>query len=209
MLGRTFLLFTSPAILVAASCSNVVVDAESSGSSTGEGAATSSTATSSTASTSSGAGGSSTASTSSSGAGGSVCAGSVELTVNDGPQQQFTANCSDNASDYPGPVGFIQGGPSDGTLQIFACPSTAPNSENLHLSAVDATGPGTYTTGFIGYTDAMGSGWGASNPLQIVITAFGAVGDSIDGTFSGGSGDFVITGSFHVCRTPDAGPLPP
>jgi hypothetical protein len=107
----------------------------------------------------------------------------------------------------------LQGGPAPGVyaLHIVGCASAAANSEGLDISLSDAKAPATYTAGLVRYTDPQGSGWGyANDPFKVTITKLGAVGDTVEGTFSAtvahvmnGNAAHLLTGAFTVCRQPD------
>jgi hypothetical protein len=107
----------------------------------------------------------------------------------------------------------LQGGPPPGfyELDIVGCASAAMVSEGVQLDLTNAMGPGVYTTGTVLYTDAGGGMWGnPGDPFQVQLTQEGAVGGTIQGTFTamvsrtmGGNAAHTLSGSFSVCRVPD------
>jgi hypothetical protein len=109
---------------------------------------------------------------------------------------------------------FVHGSPPPGGQELYidGCAAGAPGSEGLHIGLSNAIAPGTYTDGSVDYTDASAATWDAGDPFSFIvaITKLGAVGDSIDGTFTATvtrvmSADAAhsLSGSFHVCRVKD------
>jgi len=97
------------------------------------------------------------------------------------------------------PTGGLHG------LKIVGCKTAALNSEGVALYADNAAGVGTYVVGTPKYSDGNGVVLGrSSDPFNVVVTAFGAEGQPIEGTFTVTSTknnvSHTLIGSFHVCR---------
>ena len=174
-----------------------------------------SVATEGTTGSSSSSSGSSSSSASSSSSGGAACVGSVSLSVG-GAALQFASSCASNIwtpSPSTTPVGYLLVSTEPGMtfLNVFGCASEASASQGLALDVLDltGTGTGTFTSGTATYTDAGGAAWSSNGALDVVVTKLGAVGDTIDGTFSAtvthppSQIAQSITGSFSVCRIVD------
>ncbi len=104
--------------------------------------------------------------------------------------------------------GYFAVVPADGgSLWIEAC--IAGSKVKLKLNA-RLMMVGTDNTIFASYTGPTGATWSAPAPGTMTITAYGAAGGAIDGTFAvgviqsmPGSAGLSLSGSFHVCHRPD------
>jgi hypothetical protein len=102
------------------------------------------------------------------------------------------------------------GGPPPGSYGtvLRGCTASAPMAQELDIAVMNASGPGQYTAGSVGYTDEMGKTWNSTVSMTVTISSFGPVGGSIDGTLAiivsqGGNAAHSLDGTFHVCRVPD------
>jgi hypothetical protein len=137
------------------------------------------------------------------------------VVIDNGAPEQFTSLCDTtwNPSNATSPIGYVftAGQPPASELRIEGCAMAAANSEGLHFHLAAASGPGTYTTGLVQYTDTGGSRWGwPGDPLSVKVTTYGMTGQSIDGTFTAtvshimnGNAAHFLQGSFHVCHIED------
>jgi hypothetical protein len=224
MMKRTSILLTFLPLVVFTACGGSVAangtttssgsgGSGSTSSTTGSTSSSGSTSTStgSSTSTSSSSTTSSSTSTSSSTTGGPACVGSAQLMVGDAPVQ-LPSNCASDTwgSTATTPVGYVQAGGASAdqnTLVIFGCVSAAAGSQGIVLSAPNVTAPGTFTGGTATYTDMSGNDW--TGTPQVVVTTLGAVGDTIEGTFTASVTHPPsqiaenVTGTFSVCRIGD------
>jgi hypothetical protein len=177
------------------------------------GTAGSGTASSGSTSTGTSSSGSSSSGSSSTGTGGAVCAGYIDVISNRGFSHFITAcqgawgtNESSTALGYHFSGGVF---PGFNEIDLLGCADMSATSAGIHLSARNASAPGTFTSGDMSYTDANGGSWYTTGEsYQVVITKLENPGGVIEGTFSvkaTGPADTTITltGSFHVCRVSD------
>lgn len=129
----------------------------------------------------------------------------------DGVSYTWNHGILDAALGDDNPIGGYQ--TADTATYMYALKSGySLSSTNAPVGGMFMIGfPGS-TTGTFDETDNAGMSWlnaagddFDSSFIDIVVTNYGAVGDSIDGTFSGtlddgGSGMIVTEGSFHVLR---------
>ncbi len=203
MRSLTTLRFACLPFVLLAACNGQVATEGASGTtsgSTGGGSGSSST-------------GSSGTSTSSGGAGGS-CVGWVDVTVNEATLQ-FQSNCASdgwNPGMSAAPSGYIwSGGPPPGGtgLNLYGCATEAAGSPGLSLQVPSVTAPGTFAGGTATYTDEGGGVWSSPGTSTVVVTQLGAVGQTIEGTFTAtvsnppADGMEDISGSFSVCHIHD------
>src|SRR5262249_2359322 len=109
-----------------------------------------------------------------------VCNGGafIEVIEDNGAAKLLKAGCSGTGTTGPtghmfagGPVGAPHG------VTIQGCAAGTAVSQGITLTALDASGPGTYTMGSAQYTDAMGAMWGTQNdPFKAIITGYDPVG---------------------------------
>jgi hypothetical protein len=96
-------------------------------------------------------------------------------------------------------------------LNVVGCTSEAPGSQGIWLSVEGGYEPESSMLGTLEYADPTGMNFLApQGELDVVVTAVGAVGQPIEGTFTAttvsAGPNFTyhdVTGSFHVCRVPD------
>ncbi len=207
----SFLIGALPALAVVAACGcKVAVDDAVGDGTTGV------TASGSTTSSSCGA----TIGTSSSSSG-SPCAGGgfVYLESCSGLSATFYAACASSYDPtmWGGALGYLvepqfpPAGGAGNNLDVYGCATNSPASQGLALIAVNATGPGTFSTADAVYQDGMGHTWTATGGgVTLTVQKLDPVGGSIEGSFEGTmSADddptpVSFVGTFQVCHTQDA-----
>jgi hypothetical protein len=123
----------------------------------------------------------------------------------DGAPQNLDSGCNQAM-----PWGhFFESPAGGGGLGIHAC--LTGTTVNLRLD----TGlmmVGTDSMAYANYTDASGVDWHPGAPGTMKVTAYGAVGGAIEGTFAlnvepwpadGGGAPLSLSGAFYVCHRPD------
>ena len=148
--------------------------------------------------------------------GGAGCNGSVDLAFDGQPLHLLSSVCGNtwNPTMATGATGFIfAGGPAPGVegLNLDGCASLDDGSEGLQLSLPSVTGPGKVVAGSAQYNQKLGETlFSVDNSLVVDITKLGAVGDTIEGSFSMvlsanpmTMAEHKLTGTFSVCHVPD------
>jgi hypothetical protein len=216
----SFCLLSAALLSSAATCGgNVVVDGAgttSGSSSTGAGDATTTSSASSTSAgdatttSSSGGAGAGGATTTSSSSGGATCPGfyGIKLSFED---QAFTlaSSCANpmwNPTSSSEAIGYVED--ASNYVEIAGCQDDSPGSARLLLEAPGGGGLGGIGPAAGSFIDSMGTAWIPSGPFFLTFTQFGAVGDTITGSFTvslitGTSTPSLATGEFSVCRVPD------
>jgi len=140
-----------------------------------------------------GTGGAGPTSTSQVSSGGAACAASASfIEVNgDGAPRKFTGSCGDNS----GPSGwYVHPGAGDERLAIQAC----EKDSSAWISVVHGK-----MVAQIDYVTATNAEHLAQDTTMITPTVVGAVGEAIEGHYTGTVDGLTLSGSFRVCRTAD------
>jgi hypothetical protein len=165
--------------------------------------------------TTTGVGGSTASSSTTTVGAGGGCGGAatIEVSMDNGAPVTLTSLCSPNwnPSNSTQPIGYIfAGGPAPGLegLVVTGCAGDTP--EAIQLSVSNVMAPGMFTTGSVQYTSPAGSPLAGVSPFAVDLTAFGAIGEPVVGTFtatvseSPSDGDpHLLSGSFQVCHVQD------
>jgi hypothetical protein len=169
----------------------------------GSGGSTSATSASTTQSSALSSSVASSSASSSTGTGG--CSGFIDVMVDKvAGTQHFATGCP--AGPAPTANGHLFFGPTtSGRLIIQGCAGEVSVDPGIGFQVEHALSVGMYGGGITTYK-LNGTTYSGNN-LELTVTAFGGVGEPIEGTFatfaSSNGDDFQLTGTFHVCRTPD------